>query len=276
MKYLLCFTALIALLICIPQSAFAHNNGIPTVKINNKPLLPQQAYQGYVDQKLLLPQDLAPERYLPNTLLEFEIIKENLPLPPETVDKIEFRWGWDFEDEVYALGPKATHSYKNIGSHYVTLEAKIPGNPDFVVYDSIQVDIVPNLNYQLPQAVITTPTEVQPNKEITFSARVTTDPSTAVDSYLWKVDQNTYSTNAEVKHIYKSDPIFEYVYLQIKDKNNFMYTAVKTVYSKKQTNTQVATANIQKTNSWINTAVIILTGVIIITTIVAIKKWRSL
>jgi len=236
MKQLL-LTLFVLTLLFAPSSASAHINGIPFLQINNKQVLVNPAFSGYTDLKMIVPQDLAPDKYLPGTKLNFTIDPQALGFPQETLNQSKIRWSWDSGDRQYSTELNPQHTYTEIGSHIVTMEILFPGNPDYIVYDTIQIDIVPSLSYQLPNTIITTNgIDVDTTKEITFTQKTTTDPSASVQSYLWKLDSGVYATEPEPKYNYKRTDFFEQVYLQTKDSKGFLSTTVISVTNGKVSN----------------------------------------
>jgi hypothetical protein len=270
MKYIITIV-LAVLLLGLPSPTSAHINGIPFLLVNNKPVLANPAFSGYIDQKMLVPQDLAPDKYLPGTKLNFTIDPQALGFPQETLNQSKLRWSWDSGDQQYNTELNPSHTYTDIGSHIVTMEILFPGNPEYIVYDTIQVDIVPHLGYQRPNTIITTNgINIDTTKEITFTQKTTTDPSASVESFFWKLDSGIYSSEAEPRHNYNRTNFFEQVYLQVKDSKGFLSTTVISVTNGQVANTVfpevINTPDKKSTVPWIPIAIlfVVLNGAAII------------
>ena len=80
----------------VTPSIYAHIAGQPPFfKMNDKYADYYPVYSTSLSD-FTLPQDLAPENYLVNELVQFEIDTKMLPFPPEVIEKIEYTW--DFGD----------------------------------------------------------------------------------------------------------------------------------------------------------------------------------
>lgn len=99
-----------------------------------------------------LPQDLPPTNYLVNQSINFELDKNRLPAPPETIAKTKF--DWDFTDGEHAQGLKVTHAFTKIGSYIMKIYADDGTTPKPQMIESALINVLPDKNYQLPKAVI--------------------------------------------------------------------------------------------------------------------------
>src|SRR5579884_4292014 len=99
-----------------------------------------------------LPQDLAPATYLVNTDLDMKFDITKLPAPPDVVKKTQFFW--DFGDGDKGTGLEMHHTYKKPGSYILTVNAFDGTTPAPQLLESVLINVLPNWNYKLPQAVI--------------------------------------------------------------------------------------------------------------------------
>ncbi len=99
-----------------------------------------------------LPQDLAPDNYLINQPINFELDKGRLPAPPDIVAKTKF--DWDFADGTHAQSLKNTHTFSKIGSYILKIYADDGTTPTPQLLESALVNVLPQSSYQLPQSKI--------------------------------------------------------------------------------------------------------------------------
>lgn len=138
------------------STVYAHGVGQPSFfKINGR-------YAGYNDILIFspffdVPQDKAPENYLVNQELKFEIDIISLEIPAD--DLKEFTFYWDFGDGSTASGLKNTHKYVNPGSYVVNITFSYNGDKP-QLFESVVVQILPYKEYyrtatNMPMPIIT-------------------------------------------------------------------------------------------------------------------------
>lgn len=92
-----------------------------------------------------LPQDLAPENYLVNSNISFELDKNKLPASSEVIAKTRF--DWDFTDGTHAEGLTANHKFNNVGSYIIKIYADDGTTPNPQLLESVLLNVLPSLDY---------------------------------------------------------------------------------------------------------------------------------
>ena len=216
-----------------PLSASAHIAGQPPFfLINNKYADYYPIYSTSL-KNFSIPQDLAPELYLINHPIEFEIDSEMLPFPPQVTSKIKYNW--DFGDGNTATGGKNRHTYKKIGSFLLKITADYGSYSDpntKPLLQEVLLHIIPNENYQLPKPKIvingkqiTNPLSetfsIPSGEKISFAVFVQqgTSPITA---YFWDRGDGTKTEKASFNYRYQiTDPEYLFPFVRVFDKNGF-------------------------------------------------------
>lgn len=178
---------------------------------------------------LVLPQDIAPQNYLVDDPLNFEIDTTKLPIPLNIVQKLQFSWA--FGDGATGQGIANTHAYQKIGSYILTINAQEPDDPTNYLIQSILINIVPTQNYQIPQAVISVLGKVVTNPQqvinSNFSNSVQFDASgskssSQILSFKWDFGDGTESTQPSVSHQYSTSKYVVSPVLRIKTADGFI------------------------------------------------------
>ena len=196
-----CLTILFVFIFAV--AAQAHSLGQPSFfKIDGK-------YAGYYDVLFTspffdVPQDMAPEDYLVDQDLDFEIDIVPLQVSPSVLEQTTFNW--DFGDGTTAQGLTNTHRYTRPGPYVVKIVASY-GNEQSQLIESALVQILPYRGYQLPKAVILTNGEQESEILLPFSKPVPLDATRSVAStknvsYTWDFDDQTSSNQPVVQHQY--------------------------------------------------------------------------
>lgn len=219
-----------------PSTSYAHVAGQPPFFLING------TYAGFYPvfvtslPDFILPQDSAPENYLINQPLTFELDSAMLPFPPSVIDKTTF--SWDFGDGTKTEGLTAKHTYTKMGSFLLTITANYHGYSDpntKPLLQAVLINIVPNKEYRLPKAIIKINKEVitNPNNPIeitdhtvTFDATSSTPGSAKIVSYFWDIGDKQSSTKSHFNHRF-SDSMRNYIFpmLRVKDANGFINDA---------------------------------------------------
>jgi hypothetical protein len=230
LKALAILSGLALLLTLTTSSVSAHLAGQPPYfKINGKyanlypvPLTSLENFQ--------LPQDLAPESYLVNQNLNFELDINRLPAPPEVVRKTKF--SWYFGDGNSASGLATSHSYSKTGSLFLTVYADDGTTPAPQILESVLLNILPSSSYQLPKVIIkingrqsqdplTDVLQFQLGQNLNFDGSSSTAPSSKIVSYTWDFGDKQSSDKAADSHFYPRDLTQVFPVLRVKDANGF-------------------------------------------------------
>lgn len=178
-----------------------------------------------------LPQDLTPDKYLVNRMIKFELDVSKLPAPPEIVLKTKFNW--DFGDGGEGHGLAMVHTYSKIGSYIIKIYADDGTTPKPQLLESAFINIVPNLGYSLPQAVIkingqtsndplTDILQFNLSDSLSFDGSASIDQSGKVISYLWDYGDQKSENIPKSSHKYSNDLSQIFPVLRVKDENGFI------------------------------------------------------
>lgn len=201
-----------------------------------------------------LPQDIAPDTYLINTSIQFEIDTTQLPVPKEIVQKTTFTW--DYGDSEKATGLKNSHIYKKIGSYHLKVWADDGTMPEPQLLQDMLINILPDKKYQLPNAVvkvngksvkdpISDVLEFDLTKSLLFDGTSSVAPSSKIVSYFWDLGDGTSATTQTASHSYKNTVQIIYPLLRITDANGFISDS----YVEIDSNTSSMKKDTQKENS---------------------------
>lgn len=269
------------------SNAYAHGNGFPPFfLINGKDTILNPLQEvGVTATGFLLPQDFAPENYLVNQTINFEVDEKALEtaIIPELLKKTKYTW--DFGDGTIAEGLKNTHKYTQIGSYILVLTLniyEIEGAPPTQFMDSFLINVIPDKNYKdLPQAFIKVngkqtdqpfkaPLEADFKKPVSFDSSSSKTPSKVV-SYNWDFGDGQTSTEQNPTHTYK-DQAVAIVILRVKDENGFISDAFVGVKNSSQSSKGVIQISSQDLNKKYSTYIIIavasLFGVVVLAFII--------
>lgn len=231
-------------MLCASKSVFANGAGLPPFfEINGKlaNTNPLAAF-GINASAFLLPQDIAPEKYLVNTPIDFKVNEEDLTtvIPEEIMDKTQF--DWDFGDGTKADGTSQTHTYKKPGSYFLVVTIKVYAEDSEIptqFVDSFLITVLPNKDFKnLPQAVLKVNGRVVEqnknpinnriddnlNKNVSFDASQSRAPGSKIVEYFWDFGDGTTASGPRVTHNFNGD-YFDTIVLRVKDKNGFISDA---------------------------------------------------
>lgn len=219
------------LFLLFPTATFAHLAGQPPFfKINgrysNLYPVPTTSLTDFS-----LPQDLAAENYVVNQPLNFEMVTDMLPVPKDIVAQSHFFW--NLGDGTKASGLTNTHAYSKAGSYLLTIDAQAPGDPKPQLLQSVQFNILPNVAYKLPQAIIkvngksskdplTDVLHANFNSEVQFDASATKQGSGNIVSYFWDFGDGNSASGIKASHSYASDLTQTFVVLRTKNADGFI------------------------------------------------------
>jgi hypothetical protein len=186
-----------------PGQTEAHiGGGPPFLKANGKYVPANQYYQG--DTLLNVAQDLPIDNFIVKQPIKFEIdldqMQKQTTIPPEQVQQLEFRWSWadgntfQNQDKNYASGSTYTRTFSQPGTSLLITEARAPGDDQWILIDTTQVNVVPNSSYITPQVTIHVGTQDNnAQKAVILYSDAKVDKSSAKNIYLWDFnDGKTY------------------------------------------------------------------------------------
>lgn len=216
------FTCAILCTICYTQASAHVGGGPPFLSVNGVYGVTNPYY--FNDPTINIPQDYTGKTYLVNKPISFFVDTNQLLVPPDVAAASTFRWTMFEGSKDYKFGQKLEYTYTKPGSYIASLEVKAPGETSFFLIDTIQLDVLPNEKYKLPQVHMAVATNHrQSKKPILFQSTVSADPSTKVASTIWGFGDGATSTQQNVLHTYTNlqDYATIPVVFRVKDANNF-------------------------------------------------------
>jgi hypothetical protein len=216
MLKIITLTVFLFFILFLPGNILAHTLGQPPFFKVNGVLTDFYPVPTSSNPDFKLPQDIAPQVYLINENINFEIDGSLLPMPKEIINKTTF--SWDFGDGEKAEGLKNIHSYKKQGSYILEIRAKY--NEDIIgdsqLIQSMQINIVPSKAYKLPKAILkingwqskdplTDPLNSKFTKEFEFDA-TSSESESPVSEYIWDFGDGEIGRGKKVTHRYTTNP----------------------------------------------------------------------
>jgi PKD repeat protein len=238
----------------LPLKVSAHNEKeIPYFKINGEYSTFYPIPSISVDT-LEIPHDLAPQSYVVNQDIVFEVDTTQLQVPPEILQQSKLIV--NFGDGTKGEGIKTTHRYMKPGSYMLRLSLTDPRVGEF---ETVFLDVLPRTDYHLPQAVImvngelgdklaSDPLRIKPGDVITFDASASTASSSAIKKVTWDFGDGTTSDQKVVTHIYDEKSYLLFPMLRVEDQNGFI-SDTYTVISNDAKNGDVASTSASVANS---------------------------
>jgi hypothetical protein len=219
----------VTIFLLMPKPVSAHMVGQPPFfKINGVFTLLYPVPTSSVPD-FLLPQDIADKNFLVNDPLEMDMEISQLPILPEIIDQTTFLW--EFGDGEKGEGLKNTHRYKKPGSYFLTVQAKYRTDEPQLIQSTL-IHILPDHNYQLPQAKIIVNGKVS-NDPLTDPIAVNFKNSIHLDAtsslaqgnnleFYWDLGDGKFRKEKEVDYNYDADSMQVFPVLRVKDQNGFI------------------------------------------------------
>lgn len=228
------FLLFFLLFLFVPHFVFAHSGGGPPfLKVNEK-YAQTNPYAGSIIT-LNIPQDIPPETYLVNKPITVSVDMDRLTkqttIPPDLVDGLKFRWslldGDNFDKQIggYQFGKEITYHLKTPKSYLLKLEIKSTEDDDFITFDTVQLNVVPNASYQLPKvSVFIGVQKDDTSKPILFVSQAKADPKSSIQKYIWDASDGKLENGSSLQHTF--DPLSAYdtreIYHRVIDSKGFV------------------------------------------------------
>ncbi len=260
-----------------PLSAHA-GSGPPFLRINNQ-LANTNPYSSAM-------QDLAPQKYSSGQSLHFAIDLHALNIPQSIADTTQFRWKFSTDDLKYEYGSEVSHTYTIPKTYLVTVEVLPPQTQTYIPLDVVQINVLPNHPYTLPNDVISiTIDSLTSTSPIHFLSSTKLDPSAKSITYFWDFGDGDSSREKNPTHVYQGTDFAYLVSLKLTDSNKFVaYTGLiagsnngklyfENPYNKKKkiaVNTGLADRLLPRS---LQPLLMIVIGIVILTVTLSIKKY---
>lgn len=202
MKKILLF---LLVLFFFPASAYAHVGGGPPFLEINGSYSPTNPFFSN-DPNLNIPQDINtyPKPLIIGQPITFTIDTDKLLVPPDIAASTTYRWTFGEKDHGTDFGKEVKHTYYHPGSYLLILEAKAPGENEYITIDTIQLDILPTKTYKVPSIKLSLQTNHRDiHKPIHFLASVTTDKTAKIIEQTWVFGDQTKADTLDVFHTYQ-------------------------------------------------------------------------
>jgi hypothetical protein len=221
-------STIIIFLILIPSVSAHEIDDIHSLKINGV-FTKKYLHVDLSTDAFFVPRDQAPDVYLINQPLNLEIVPQTLPFLTK-FDALQLDFSIDYGDGRSDTGLKQNISYPRPGSYIINIYAGPKGHSHPQLVHSTLINIVPDKNYPLPQAVIHLyGKEIkQPidSQQISFNQQLSLDASNKNSSgpneYLWDLGDKHSANTSKLTHQYSQDHYRAMVVIQIKDSNGFI------------------------------------------------------
>lgn len=222
-----------------PVPILAHDKAQPYFLRLNDSYLDHYPIKSTSLPDFILPQEIDSTPLLVNQPITFEIEKNNIPLQDKKSADDSFII--DFGDGQKSNGIHLEHSYTQIGSYILTLSVKPLFAEHEIIFDHVLINIVPDKNYQLPQAVIKINNAASlPETVIDFRKQVSLDgidskSNNQIVNYLWDLGDGKSTDSSSVDHTYANYNFGANVLLRVKDQKGFIAdSSIRLVDSQKQ------------------------------------------
>ncbi len=247
--------ALIIASLLFPTSTSAHG-GPPFILVNGKANLTNPAASGSVFFKV--PNEIGAESFVINQTLNFKIDTNLLPVSPDTVEPSDFVW--EFGNGKTGSSLSTTTSYSKAGSYLVILKVKDPNYQDPIELETMQVNILPNKNAQVPKAVIKIngktitdpfiePVFIGKDSNVEFDAR---GSQGKIKTYKWDFgDGSKLATGEKVEHKFDFSQPYAYSFfsvLRVEDENG-LYSDTVVQVSKEEDSTKATASDSAGSNA---------------------------
>lgn len=177
-----------------------------------------------------LPQDLGPDNYSLNQIINFELDKTRLPAPSDIISKTRF--DWDFTDDTHEQGLTTRHQFSKIGSYIIKIYADDGTTPKPQLIESVLINILPDKNSELPQAKIfvngkSSKDPLTDILQFSFQDKLELDGSksstqNSIAEYFWDFGDQKSAFGPIQTHQYSANLSQVFVVLRVKDKNGFL------------------------------------------------------
>lgn len=246
LKLLLLLVCLFVIYGVVGKRASAHGSGPPYVKVNGLYAQTNPLTTYTTPTKFRVGADLAsPSAFLVNKSIAFEIDEQFFPNPYRfaanplggiavpSKEQITPQFQWDFDDGSQLVeGTKVSHSYAKPGTYIVNVLVKFPGKTtEYASVNTVQLNVVPHAEYQLPEAVIGVEEavienpardvqEIAPGKPVRFSGGSSRGQIT---KYQWDFADGSDYTDKDVSKRFRYDDYFPiFPVLRVTDQNGLV------------------------------------------------------
>lgn len=227
---------LIFILFCmlfVPQVHAHSADSQPFLKVNGVyPETHPVQKETIVPKNFSIPEDVVKKPVLVNKEVLFTIDEEVFASVYEEDVLKTLTYQWDLGDGTTAEGTEVKHTYKSMGSKVITIlvdfnDPQVEFAPQPI--ESVQLDVLPNTDYIIPEVVIRANNQELPDDfiemrlqaPVKYEAIVKNKPSAEVISYTWDFGDGDTSTEQQIVHTYAGQPLLAAPVVKVTDKNGF-------------------------------------------------------
>lgn len=176
-----------------------------------------------VSSRILVAQDLVKDSVLVGSRVDLAVELGNIILPPTVLASAKWRTNWELNGP-WEEGETAKHVYNKPGSYFITVQESDSLTKGFQNYDLAQINAVPKLPYDLPNADVTATSSKneQDSLKVSFSSTVAIDESTSLKEVRWDFGDTTQATGQKAEHTYKPFSDSEFVTVRVTDGNGIL------------------------------------------------------
>lgn len=256
MKLKIITIAQLLLLFIFAFNVYAHSEEGSTTFIEMNHKLTSKYHVPVSATLFEVPEDVAPENYLVNKPINFEINAKNLGMEEKILNSAKFTW--DYGDGTTDNGLMSNHLYDEPGTYVLKIDVVYPNVTGTQTLQRVLVNILPYENYPLPRAelivdgrAISEPISdiinIEPNRVVNLSAETTGE----IASHQWDLGNGQSSDKKSTSTTYKASPREQYFpILRVKDKNGLIADAYAqiTIGKKQKQDDQLSREENKKTN----------------------------
>ncbi len=217
------FFLIIVLFTHLPFAAAHTGIFLPQIKINKEFVQENMTSHFIMPKSIVIPMSEAPQVYRTQETLIFEAT--GLTLTQADTSGI---YQWNFGDNtVSQTGVSVRHVYQNPGSYEIVLKKQPVGKDEYILVDTIKIDITGSAKYARPKAKINVEGKSVEEKYINT---VTVDKDTItldgtnsegdIKEFFWEFESGKKFTGDKITYTYQGQSNSDIVVLRVTDTNN--------------------------------------------------------
>jgi opacity protein-like surface antigen len=222
-------------------AASAHSTAPSFFQINGKITTHNELAEMVTGSTIKLPKDVAPDNYVVNQPIDFAIDPNALQMVygQQAVDRAKYNW--DYGDGTKATGTTNRRTYSKPGTYLLTIQADFGSGSPAQLIESVHMNIVPTLTYQMPAANIkvngkAADDPTRSNLEVDFKNELTFEAPPGAKEYQWDFGDGRSASGQRVSHKFKRSDVLAVPLLRVKDANGLTSDGFITLKNTSPTN----------------------------------------